>query len=224
VQTDRYRRESGFTLVELLISLFLLALLSASLFAALRFGSMTLNRVTIRQNNIGVLSSTEQVLNRWLESAYPKYIPPALEGMTGHVDFEGESNSMSFLTQAPQAIAAGGMARMALVAQNDGPSKALVLSARPELAWTDESDTTSETLVSGISSAVFAYWGTDDPAGQAYWHPRWNDRPTLPSLIRISVRFPNGDLRKWPDLIIAPMIFADQGCQFSIVTQSCEGR
>jgi len=43
--------DSGFTLVELLVALVIFAMLTATVFAALRFGSATLTRVTTYESN-----------------------------------------------------------------------------------------------------------------------------------------------------------------------------
>lgn len=224
MRTDNIKNQSGFTLIELLVVLFLFALLSIALFAALRFGSMTLDRITIHQHNVDDLSTSENMLSHWLEGAYPKYIPAVDGGIPGHVDFNGEQRTMTFLTQTPLSIAPGGMARMELSVQKNGAVNDVVLSARPELAWSDENDTIKESLITGTSTVTFAYWGADNSHGSGYWHRSWNNRATLPQLIRITVKFPAGDLRKWPDFLISPMIYVDQGCQFISLTQTCLGR
>jgi hypothetical protein len=46
----------------------------------------------------------------------------------------------------------------------------------------------------------------------------------LPLLVRVSVAFPAGDARRWPEMIFATAIRADEGCQFVMLTQSCLGR
>lgn len=224
MQTDKIKSQSGFTLLELLVALFLFALLSSVLFTALRFGSMTLNRVTVYANGTNDLSISEWVLNQWLEEAYPQYIPPALDGTPGHVDFNGEPNSISFLSPSPLSIAPGGMVRMRLSIHGAGGAQILDLSAKPELAWPGKGNVTEETLVTGISVAGFEYWGADRKDGPNYWHSNWVNRSALPSLIRIIIKFPSGDFRKWPELLVAPMVYVDQACQFAFLTQSCLNR
>jgi general secretion pathway protein J len=46
----------------------------------------------------------------------------------------------------------------------------------------------------------------------------------MPQLLRIQVRFTEGDSRTWPDLVIAPRITADVGCVYDQLTQQCRGR
>jgi general secretion pathway protein J len=224
MRTEQPNRQAGFTLVELLVVLVIFGMLSGVLYAALRDGSMALNRTSAHQNDIASMAVTDQVLSHWIQRMYPQFVPAVLAGMPGHVDFDGEPNSMSFLTQAPASIAAGGMVRMALWLQRRGSSAALVVAARPELAWPGQNNITVETLVAGISGVSFAYWGSDDPGDPGYWHASWRDRSVLPGLIRITIQFPAGDLRSWPDFLVAPMAYTDEGCQFVPSTQSCSRR
>jgi general secretion pathway protein J len=47
-------------------------------------------------------------------------------------------------------------------------------------------------------------WGSpsgDQPAG---WQAQW-DSSSIPILIRVRLAFANGDRRRWPDLIAAPL-------------------
>jgi general secretion pathway protein J len=219
LRADR-RRAAGFTLVELLVALMLFAMLSGVVFTALRFGAATLRRETAAQESVEAMTSSELVLHRMIEAAYPAYLPPPVPGLLGRVDFDGTGTSMIFLTQAPLGVAPGGFARVRLwTAGHD-----LLLAARPELAWPGTDQTTSETLVNGISGAQFAYFGADAPGQPGYWHETWQDRTALPSLIRISVSFPQGGTKKWPDLLISPMVIVDESCLFVAITQSCQRR
>jgi prepilin-type N-terminal cleavage/methylation domain-containing protein len=219
LRADR-RFEAGFTLVELLVALVLFAMLSGVVFTALRFGAATLRREAAAQESIEALTSSELVLHRMIEAAYPAYLPAPLPGLTGRVDFDGTDTSMAFLTQAPLGVAPGGFARVRLWAAGHN----LLLAARPELAWPGTDQTSSETLASGIAGAKFAYFGPDAPGQPGYWHADWEDRTALPSLIRISVVFPPGGPTNWPDLLIAPMVVVDESCRFVALTQSCQGR
>jgi len=219
--TDRHG-EAGFTLVELLVALLLFALLSVALFAALRLGADTMDRIAGRQDATDQTASAQQLLTRLLTASYPEYV--AMPGLHGQIAFDGEPASLSFLAPAPRTVAPGGFAVMRLAVIAAGDTRALRLSARPELAWPDAGDTTVETLLAGASAARFAYWGPDQPDAGSSWHDQWKERPVLPALIRITVAFPPGDPRDWPALIVAPKIAADQACQFVPLTQSCLGR
>jgi prepilin-type N-terminal cleavage/methylation domain-containing protein len=224
MRTERQNEQAGFTLVELLVVLVIFGILSGILYAALRDGSMALSRTSAHQNDISSLAVTEQVLSRSIQRMYPEFVPAELEGMPGKVDFDGEPNSMSFLTQAPSSIASGGMVRMALWLHQHGSSTALAVAAQPELSWRGQNNITIETLVTGISTASFAYWGSDNPGDPGYWHASWRYRPVLPGLIRLTIQFLPGDPRNWPDFLVAPMVYTDEACQFVPSTQSCSRR
>ena len=56
---------------------------------------------------------------------------------------------------------------------------------------------------------------------EPFWHETWIDRPAPPALVRIRVKFPAGDRRVWPELIVAPRISTDANCVFDVVSQMC---
>jgi len=203
----------GFTLVELLVALALFGMLSVALFAALRGAAGTLDRVAGNSAGTSGLAAADDVLRRNFLAAYPLYVSRA-------VAFEGDSGGVAFLAPAPAALAEGGFARVAVGV--DGGD--LVIAARPELAWADAHAGVREVLAAGVSGLRFGYFGADSTGGVGYWHGSWRNRAMLPSLVRVSVAFPAGDARKWPEMIFATAVRADQACQFVQLTQSCLGR
>ncbi len=214
------KHQSGFTLIELLIALLLFGMLCAALFAALRLGAGTVDRILLRQNDSSGLSSAQAVLDRTIAAAYPEYVPASADGTPGHADFDGEAEAISFLAPAPAAIAPGGLARIRIWIAGSGAARRLQIAAVPELAWPGTPPVV-ETLVSPLAGAHFAYWGADAAGAAPYWHGSWRDRPVLPRLIRISIFTGRG---AWPDLLVAPLIRTDQACRFVTLTQSCLGR
>ena len=211
----RRAEPGGFTLVELLVALVLFGMFSVALFAELRGGAGTLDRVAANSAGTNGLAAAYAVLRRNFLAAYPLY-----ESGERAVAFAGDSDGVAFLAPAPAALAPGGFSRVAVGVVG----KNLVIAARPELAWAAASGESREVLAADVLGVRFGYFGADAAGGAAYWHGSWRNRAVLPLLVRVSVAFPAGDFRRWPELIFATAVRADQGCQFVQLTQSCLGR
>jgi general secretion pathway protein J len=127
------------------------------------------------------------------------------------------------LAPAPAALGVTGRSRFRLsVARREGLSD-LTMAVEEELAGA-LSRIEQKTLIAGAASIEFGYFGIwrSEPGPQ--WRDRWTGQTALPQMLRIQVRFPGGDARPWPDLVIVPRITADVGCVYDQLTQQCRGR
>lgn len=43
------------------------------------------------------------------------------------------------------------------------------------------------------------------------WLPAWRDRARPPALVRVRLRLPPGDRRRWPELVVAPAVDSPRG-------------
>lgn len=216
-----HARESGFTLLEMMVSLMLLSMLSVLLFGGLRLGARAWDHSEARGAGMDELRVVQQLMRREIEQAYPSYVDA--DPVHPTVDFSGTASEIDFLAPAPQAAASPGRSRIAIAAQRDGSQVVLAMRAQPELAsghvagW-------SEPLLRNLASVHFSYFGADDARGTPTWRTSWTSATRMPRLVRVDVQFARGDGRVWPDLVIAPRIEADAGCIYDYNTQRCQGR
>lgn len=218
--TRRSDGEAGFTLLELLVGLALFGLVSVALFHSLRFGLRAWERVESHSNGGDAVAEIQALLRRHLERAYPLWIEHAA---TPHVDFTGTADRIAFLAPAPQALIAGGLARLNLRVRHGNGRWRLELIAQPH-PGDDGGGVLREILIGGLHSLQIAYFGADEAEAPGQWQPLWRDRGALPRLIRIRAAFPPGDRRLWPDLVVAPRLTADATCAYDPVTKFCRGR
>jgi general secretion pathway protein J len=214
-----HRRDMGFTLLELLVSL---ALLAALLFSALRFGSRTWERSEEAEAGVTDVASAQYFLRREVSQADPFH---SHSDKAAPQTFEGASDHLEFMTRAPASLARGGQARIAVaVARREGRSE-LQVSAQFELG-SDQiyRGSTDAVLLRGLRDVEFSYFGADAAARTPSWHETWLDQNVLPELVRVRVRFPQGERRVWPDLVVAPAITVDATCLYDPVTRHCRER
>jgi general secretion pathway protein J len=215
--------EAGFSLVEVLVALVLLALLSMALFFSVRFGMTAWQRGGERSEQIHTSMLVQDLLRRLIGQAYPLVL--AGGSGTGRVDFEGTATSLDFLAPVPVALASGGRARFKIAIERRSGGSDLTLTSRPELAANDAApELARKTLLASIETGEFAYFGAAQSQPQARWHQRWSGALSLPELVRVRVRFARSDSRLWPDLTIAPRITADVECAYDPLTKLCRGR
>jgi general secretion pathway protein J len=212
------RKEAGFTLMELLVAVTLLAFLSVGLVAGLRFGMAVWNKTESKNVDTNDIRTAERLLSGSLARIYPKYLTDA----TGHgaIDFDGTEKSIAFLSTAPVS---GHIARNTLAASADGRGVALELASRPELAR-GNAGATSQALLRHLAALEFAYFGAAEGEKVPGWHRDWRGQRHLPDLIRVRAAFAGAGIVPWPEMILAPRIAADAGCNFDILSKTCAGR
>jgi len=221
LRAARKTGEGGFTLVELLISVTLLGLLMVVVMGGLRFGVRAWERNDSHSSGSDQVRLVQSLLRSEIERIYPFFIYDQAHVADRHVDFEGTPDGMSFLAPAPASLDPhGGQARVMLAA--DTATGALTLSMRPELA--QSAQVYDETLLSGLKSVEFSYFGSDDPQDAPSWQDHWTHKMRLPQLIRIHAVFRNGDARVWPEFVAAPHIAVDVACVYDALTKYCQGR
>ncbi len=215
--------EAGFTVVELLIAFTLVSLLSILIASALRFGFKAWERNTVHTAGIEEILSAQSLLRRRLGRAYPLFSAKD-PVQRGHAEFSGDARSISFWAGAPIALGAG-YARFTVSAPERDGHTDLILTVVPEFTSPHQASQTENTvLVRQISHVEWAFFGRRGTERQAAWHNEWTNETALPQLVRLRLVFPPGDVRTWPELVIAPRIDVDVGCVYDALTKGCRGR
>lgn len=193
--------QRGFTLVELLVALGLMALISIALFGGMRFGIRAWETGAQRIDQATRIELAQSLIRRQLSQAKlpsnkPNGSPPA---------FVGEADRVVFLAPSPRPDDIGTDVQFALAESTARHRSQLALTwTSPQTAVSGEPPSNPEgaTLLEDIASVEFGYYGAADPQRPAQWWDRWDDTHGLPILVRLRLTFPKGDERRWPDLII----------------------
>ena len=204
-------REAGFTLLELLVALTLLALLSLVLFGGLRFGRQVWQTAEVGISSTNAVRAFQDEIRRDIARAQPVFIDDPLQP---RIDFDGAPSQLTLL--APAHDGSGGLER--LVIASDG--KVTTIAGRPELAVGDGA--TYVKTLKGAGSLRFAYYGILAGEKAAAWHGEWHRQTRLPLLIRVDATADKGAV--WPLLVVSPHIAADPSCVYDPGTGFCHGR
>jgi general secretion pathway protein J len=208
-------KEAGFTLLELLIAMTLLALLSLVLFGAFRFGTRSWDRAETSTANGNEIRRAQDAIAATLSRAYPEM--QTADPANPHIFFGGEAGAVTFL--GPDRNSPGMLDVVTLGRQGDE----IALTMTPELARDPRRQTVRRRLLDHVSAFELSYFGADKPDDPPSWRTRWHNAARLPQLVRIRAALSNGR-PGWTEMIVTPHIAADAGCNYDTVSKFCQGR
>ena len=208
------RRHDGFTLLELIISMMLLALMSSLLFGTLSLSANSWDRGEAKAAQVSDMRLTEEFLRQALTAQHPLRFHKAADQP---LYFKGGPDSLAFAGVLP-GRAGGGLYyfRMALTSNGDA-SRLTLARVIPDFSATTApgfDGAEQSVLADDIAEVRFGYFGRDPDANDANaptWRDHWDDPQILPLMIRVDVvpakRAP------WPSLVIEPRIAPEAGCR-----------
>uniref|UniRef100_B0T7N4 General secretion pathway protein J n=1 Tax=Caulobacter sp. (strain K31) TaxID=366602 RepID=B0T7N4_CAUSK len=212
------RRLAGYTLIELLVALAVVGLLSLMLLTGLSRGNRTWIRMDHAATRVEGVEAAQALLRARLQHAWPATLynmqPPG-------PDFDGEATRLIFLAPPAARDGPGALRRFRLELE---PSGDLVLASVSDVALTPRGPETRDVLLRGVQAISLNYFGAIEPDPTPHWRERWSQRPRMPSLVRVRLRFGAGDRRLWPDLIVHPLADMDTECVLVPATGGCKAR
>jgi len=221
--TVRRASESGFTLVELLVSLAIVAVLAGMVLAGAQLGFQTAAQARARGVRNASIITSQTVLRDRIEALVPN---TRFEFAGPITDIHGDAALLSFFAPAPPAERPASLMRYRLARSSEGE---LVLYALPDItAGIDPyapgvSGWTPQVLLTNVERLEIAYYGSLPGGTRRDWRTSWIERGAPPALIRIRVAFFEGDRRQWPDLIIRPAPTVNASCAVDPETGTCSG-
>lgn len=209
------RAAAGFTLLEVLIAITLLALLMGMAFSALR-GAISATRSGERTVNwTNQTRTVQEFLRRQLGHAM--VIPFERMEDTGenHV-FEAGRDELRFVAPLPGHLANGGPHVQWITISGDQ-----ILFDHSQLNGYDHSDPKANNprdpvvLMEGFASAHFEYRGLEETGELGDWSRQWDNVQQLPLMVRLVLEFEEEN-RDWPDLEITVMAGSSMPAMFGM--------
>lgn len=190
-------KQSGFTLLEVLVSLVVLGFLLAGLSQAIHFGLSATDRQARAIASHEDADAIDRTLRHLVEQADPgrASVGAVFTGTARALDFVSDLTAVAHLATTRQSEVGLSVAAGRLMLRWTPYLHAPRLTPAPKPSQT--------VLLSGVDHLELAYWGRHGQAERA-WTDRWQG-PDLPDLVRISLVFAHGDPRRWPPIVVAPM-------------------
>lgn len=203
------RANHGFTLIEVLIALTLVALLIAMAFSTIK-GAISATRSGER-----IIAHTDQVrtaqefLRRQLSNAMTIPFEMMDDGGENKV-FEADATSMRFVAPMPGHLSRGGphVQWLEIARGRDGVQ---LLFDHHQLNGYDpdnpkgESDRPPVLVLDGLADARFEYRAMDEEGELADWSSTWEDPQRLPMMVRLVAEYERDENRIWPNFEVAVM-------------------
>jgi general secretion pathway protein J len=197
-------RQQGYTLLELLVAMLLLSIIGVIIAGGLQFGTAVWSRTE------GAIADTSEIdeAHSILRTVLAQAVPVRRDGL---VTFDGEPARAAFESPAPQALRAGGLAHMEIVAEPDKDGGLLVIRV------SSPGDAPREiTLARKIGSVRFSYLDASERI--PVWLAVWRDRMRLPDAVRLEQESASGP---WTTLIVHPKIAQSAACDYDPESASC---
>ncbi len=215
-------RDSGLTLLELLVVVVLLSLLTLLIAGGIRFGMHARAEVTRQDRAFMDLDAVDRVFRQAVRGAYPEFASADLADR--RIVFDGGPTSLTLVAPLPAAIEPGVFAveRFFLTSQAGGQT--LVLAWRLDLPGTVPGTSAPEHLVpllDHVGTIRFSYFGQPAPGNPARWSDRWSGATRLPTLVRLHIARNGPGLPGWPDLIAQPQVTATAACIYDPAESGC---
>lgn len=218
----RGRAEAGFTLVEVLVGVMLLAMLATVIATGTRDSGRAWNAAERQTDEVDQMDAVQNLLRHVLAVARPSYAGSDPADLT--IAFAGEPEALSLVAPQPATQDHGPWVRERVFLAGSGRTRAMFISWQPAAATTGEdlAPVSEAVLLDRVSALRFAYFGPPDSGQPAIWLDRWVARDRLPKLVRVAVERDGKGLRPWPDLVVATRINGNAGCIFNALSATCQ--
>lgn len=207
------KRQSGFTLLEVLLAMMLLALIMALAYGGLRAGAKISTRGTVAIEETNRLRVAQTFVRTQLRRMLPLLIE--VDDQEQPVLFVGESDHMKFVADMPGYLGQGGpQVQEIYIERSERSGRALQFQFSPLNLLDDTSYEPAEPVIlfGGVKSARFEYAGLDEDGELGDWQSQWEESGQLPVLV--AIRIETEDERvPFPDIVVSPMLDTAAGRQ-----------
>lgn len=213
--------EAGFTLMELLVALAVLGLAAGLLTAMIGGAWAALPLAQQPQRDEGVIAA-QRIVRARIERLAPLV---RIDSTQQIVDARGYPRQFSFAAPPLDREGPGALQRFRLMLTSSGDLVLFAASGLDERVDLNDPSLVgwqATKLISGVRDVELAYYGADRLDPDERWQQFWIDRAQPPALVRIRLRFAEGDRRHWPDLIVRPRATVNALCRINHASGRCE--
>jgi len=199
--TYQHKRQSGFTLLEVLVAFSLMSLLFLALFSSFKTGSKSWDAAEKRMQK----TEDQRLILGWLRRQLQQTMVVRIQEDKGRVyAFSGNESHVRFAAPLLPFNDKGGVYLQELFIKRENGGKSLYLkyaAYRPDTSWEEAFEETKPVLIYGdLKSVQFEYFGTDSAEDDPHWESEWEEKLVYPLLFRLKIE--TLDQEKWPALVI----------------------
>lgn len=194
------RHAAGFTLLEVLGAMALLALLLLGVYAGVRSATHTVQAGTVKIEQLDEIRSAQDFLRRELAQAMAQ--PMGQDDSGNGIFFVGSGDSMRFVAPLPGYLGRMGpqLIELKLVKGEHGKQLVASLAVLPPSGGAPKALGEPQVLVDDVIDGSFNYRGVNQLGQPMDWQTSWNAPATMPNLVTIKLALTHD--RPWPLLSV----------------------
>ena len=195
-------KNTGFTLLEVMLAMTLLSIMVVLLFSSLKVGAESWNKGESKIAEVNEKAVVYQFFKRHLPSIRPLWDDFSEDERS--YSFKGELDTFQFVSVFPVSAARKGLQLFQVVSDKDksgkGVIKVIVTPFYPtieEQQWEPE----EVVLLENVEKFEVSYFGKEDSDSEAVWLESWQEKESLPALLKIKIVLE--DHSYWPEMTFA---------------------
>ena len=199
----RHHRQSGFSLLEMLIAFSMLSLLFLALFSSFS----TIGRGWDAADKSMLKTEDMRLISEFVRSQLSQAMVVKItsdDDDTLVYAFEGEDDYVRYAAPLQPLQNNGGVYLIELATGTDSDGKKLEMRYapyRPELSWEEALNEVEPVLVyGGLRSVEFEYFAAESIDDDPEWESDWVDQTVYPLLMKVRLEGKDGQV--WPELVI----------------------
>lgn len=201
------QRQRGFTLLEILLVIMLLALLLAGAYGGISAAVRGMRAGEAAIERVDKVRTVQEFLRHQISRTLPF---PFAQTQTVLDIFEGSSNFMRFVAPMPGYLSHGGAYVQTLeLTSGEGGMQLVFTSSLLNGFSMDKSgsdEVSTVVLLDHIRDGKFAFRGLDKQNNLMNWSNSWEDSSTTPLLVSIDLSLASGGQIDWPALTVPLMM------------------
>jgi general secretion pathway protein J len=205
--TPVFHKSGGFTLLEVLMAVTLLALLLAGAYSGIQTSVRAMHSGERMIERVDRVRTVQEFLRHQISRIMPL---PYEQTPTATLVFEGDRQYMRFVAPMPGYLSHGGpyVQTLALVRGNDGLR--LVFSGAMLNGFDAKEEKAAErepvVLLDHIRDGSFAYRMLDEQSQLTPWSDSWPDPSITPLMVQIEIVMQSGERVDFPTLAVPLML------------------
>jgi general secretion pathway protein J len=219
------RGQRGFTLIEMIVAMVLLATMMSLLYSGITFALRSWDAGDANGRRVADRRIGENFLRRELLELFPmRWKDP----MTLKFAFDGQKDRLRFVSSRPAGVSQGGLSLVGVqVEQGATPRernlvmrRAMPDDAAKDFGPLDKADGT--VLVEDVDNVAFSYFGAESDFTDPKWYDAWTFDARVPQLVRITMHSADGS--PLPVMTVNVQLSEEAGCLENTFQRVCRPR